>query len=578
MASLPPINEESYSIILEASNSTDAVDNEKIMETISGSISLRSIVCRAFEELRNAGLSEFTIVFKKDSSKTGTKLLSADFKELEIYDETAPETLSRIVLISNETLVPRKVESAKFIEVLCPFALTLQHDLNAKKKRRLPNFESKYFFDSNVFLAFREQVKAFTKSLLEKYPKVKSSTFIHSLIKLTEKKDGDRCDHENIFNIVQDFLYALDECIAPGDDKDALTTFIQEWCRDLYTTVRLESDWQVYLCKHLPEIDIDKSTDIKDFVTKATANITKGSHFLPLVANTAVSDNVALGNVPSICWTYQKRNGKEAQFVRTPTVALQNNYDDELYIQPEFIQFLKALQLQGKKFVYFNLMNTRVVGPDSNLESVLSKLLHDLKVKHGLTNFIVVSLDRNSDFYLGMDVYDGAKHPEIAGLGNFIPECFRNLFNVKGEQPCVWPADYEISVWMNMAQKIIQKVQAQYFPNLLVYNQVQRNVFNELMNKEFVSETIELTDCDYYTIACYSSIDRGPSLQAVHYWDGVLKRGEQHNPSEILRTTAILLVNALLNQGRLPHDTRINTFLETLKVMESAAAPVATTK
>ncbi len=553
------------------------------------------IAQQAFAALKLAGIKTFQIeLITPGKNEPDSEAIDLTNNLLSIARRGCNERFSKITLTAKSTLeIPPKsaiVDEDKLLETLSYLAEVLQQELQGNKKAKTEHqkhveykklSDGELVFSSGVFEAFKSQIEKFTTELLEQYPKLKNTPQMLEFSQYIFREHKERALHEMQID-------SLRSALATEKKDPLMDEFVGKWIEKLFTTVNLETAWQKFLEGYVPNLGVENCITIAETLDAVHAALEKNPKLKGSFPYPAF-DQISLGNLPSNLWTIDHGNGRCSQFIRMANCTHIEFLDrltkkKKITIQPEFVRFLQELQKQGKRFLYINQMITKgdyyenfepLLKEAFQTQVDLTNIIHQLETEYGLTNIDVVTLDRNSEFYHCRNEGASANDPDLENILYFKGACLDNLFYKGSECPCIWPKRMDKEKLIKDIKEIIENVHKKYFPNKEELNDVQRNVFQDLVMKDLVRYFCIESNCDYYTIACQSSIDRGPSLSALHYWDEVIKKGQNKNSVEILRTVVMFFVNAILMSNRLPHDERVVTFYETLKVMEATADAAA---
>lgn len=584
-----PRRDDGYKVGVTFVSSSDM--GKDAIENALNSPKVIPIAQEAFAALKCAGINTFQIeLLNPGKNEAESEVIDLGNSSLSILKKGCNDRFSKITLTARSILdqpsTSTIIDEDKLITKLSSFAEILQKELQSNKRVKRepikpPVTYGSLVFKEGVFTAFREKIETYTNELLEKYPTLKKTKQMLDFTDYIFREHNDRALHE--FQ-VDDLRKTLKDSKEPLMDE-----FLGKWIEMLYTKVNLEENWQKFLQKYVPNLKTDNCKSIVASIDEVAESLehhseVKGSQIYPSY------DQFSLGNLPTSLWTIDHGNGRAAKFIRMANcthVELVDRHTKKrkITIQPEFVRLLQELQTQGKRFLYINLMLTKGDCYETYSPGLkeafqnqvgLTEAIHLLETEYGLTNIDVVTLDRNSDFYYSKGEGSSKEDPKLQEDAEYFKQaCLNNLFDNESECPCIWPKRCDTVKLNGDVKEIINKVHTKYFKNAKELSDIQRNVFHDLVMKELVTYFCNGSNCDYYTIACQGSVDRGPSLSALHYWDYVIRTGQNKNPVEIMRTVVMFFVNALLMQNRLPHEQNIRTFYETLKVMEAAAEEAA---
>lgn len=442
-------------------------------------------------------------------------------------------------------------------------------------------------FELGIYSAYLLQLKQHLQSVAERYPLLfkpdasskmlyqhRAIQLVRHILEINVKKTALLPDaHAKILNFLRFIIKELKESGDGSPLHKEIKSFVRQLCHWMFTGPSLEEAWVPILAMLTADKNTLEFKDLLGDLREACRRISTRYDFRQ-AAHVSRTDFHIKGYLPSKLWTVSHEvNGqsKVSQFIRMPngSFCLDAASFDEFDLLPELIQFAKAIELQGKTFLYINLMRTKNEDARKIVEGSMSDAIHDLEYAIKGNNVVVFSLDRNSNFYWSNDQFSDEKAPHLKVTAKFIEAFVCHLFNPDGEQPCVWSemTGLQLADYKKNLGNLCNAVHAHYFDNCPELSPFMRTVFQELTFVEFVDQEVTINKYDYLTAACQASVDRGPSFYALLFLKQLLKQASHTNPQEIQRLITMLLINALLTENRLPYQDRIEVFLAAAEIM-----------
>lgn len=234
-------------------------------------------------------------------------------------------------------------------------------------------------------------------------------------------------------------------------------------------------------------------------------------------------DPFELGNLPY--QTFQLyTNDKTIHVFRCSNIVRDEEKEEKVLtkasIGEQFKMYLDACRREGKKHLYVNLMLRHVTG---NNETLRSKLIEDLEVEYSGT-LNVVSLDRNSDFYLQKGAFKD-KNDAVT---------FKNTLkkHLGNKDFYYWSKDLNEAEWQIQLDTIVEEIYAFNFSGQAELTLEQRQAFIELTYVKIIEALLKATNSDSCNYTCKSCIDRGGITNAIMYLYSLYKKNGRISPDE----------------------------------------------
>lgn len=395
--------------------------------------------------------------------------------------------------------------------------------------------EGAYVFDSNVFPAYKEQLRAF----FHVHPAIlKAKGDVVTLYERLKKEaetlpstpEKNRAEHEEFVEKLRALaaLRLTQEVMPEAKPFDA-------FIRWMFLEADLRKAQAAFLYKEIPPPE----APLKEYVVSAVESLKKNPRFSD--SDWADDkDSLSSGNLPSMQFTLTEphpltvfRMGEP--LMESPLLPAWLAYPT---VTPEFYLFLK---LQKGHF-YVNLMKRE--GVEKKSSQVLEQLTETVP------GFHLVTLDSNSPFFW----QDEAYYPELME-----GEAFASLFleNMKKKEGLYfWPSELRNEGWNNELASIIDKTKKTYFPQAASLSREERRIVIDLVYLEVIDALVKRWKPSSLNITCKQGVDRGPALMTL--W--MLK----HLSPPPAETAALLLAPPLLIRGRASHLSRIERWVKTL--------------
>lgn len=262
---------------------------------------------------------------------------------------------------------------------------------------------------------------------------------------------------------------------------------------------------------------------LSDYLISTQNTLHADPRFQGIGDETLVEDQFYFGNLPT--WI-ANLNGTNLLRMGQPMIRRNGplKWIAKSHPSPEFLEFIQG----QKSHLYVNLMKR-----DGN-EGLLSHSIE--KLGDTIPNLIIVTLDKNSDFY----------HQNVSLKADFKTEFLNELLKEEGNYffPKDFPREELIQVLLN--------VQERYFSGNTPVTKDERRDFIELSYIVLLDRLVEKYHPETMNITCKQGIDRAPSLIAL--W---LYRHKTHSDQEI---AVQLLAPPLLFHNRASHLSRLKRF------------------
>lgn len=231
-------------------------------------------------------------------------------------------------------------------------------------------------------------------------------------------------------------------------------------------------------------------------------------------------------SLPSVKFTVvDKKSRHKVKFIRMSTPNIGS--DDQSYIAPEFLAYLRSLKSRRLKHVYINLQDNRNISFKSsnnakdmlrsvgiNYDYFRSKALEDLNKNDELKDTVeVISLSKDNDFYNQTGVYHSTQEEPLKFLNKFS----EILFNTKGSGyhfPEKWLKNH--SQEKKDLNHIFALLMDLLFPNKNILTTDDKQVFIEIAYffiADYASRRVYSIN-----LSCKDGIDRAGSSNALAYF------------------------------------------------------------
>jgi len=307
--------------------------------------------------------------------------------------------------------------------------------------------------------------------------------------------------------------------------------FLDDIIRWMYLQVDLNDTLQTYLYRYIePPKD-----NISTYLQLAQSVLHNDRRFNKMSFTLRSDDALLHGNLPSVYATLPTkviRCGKpviDAPLWFTPKIS------------PEFRRFV---QLQPRH-LYVNLMKRHgSEGPGTQALEHLEK---------EISEFSVITLDKNSDFYQqrGLD----PQKKQASDL--FKMKFLENMTREKGNY--YWSENLDRNDWTKELAHILDEVHVRHFSSKEELDVEERLDFIELTYVAIIDRLLERLRPASMNISCRHGMDRGPSLLVL--W--LLQKGQLDDQA----LAALLLTPPLIIHNRSSHAHRISRFVSASKRM-----------
>lgn len=278
------------------------------------------------------------------------------------------------------------------------------------------------------------------------------------------------------------------------------------------------------------------------------------------------------GDLSYSTWFWERAGGRNsAQFIQMGHAAahyLPHEPSWGYIVLPEFLHFIRVLQQKGKSFLYINFMRTK--DPvQSQGEGLMTDVIHRLETQYRFEHVRVISLDRNSLFYLqDSSIFSREAWVLLNNCAFYKELLLYHLFDEDGECPCRWPQRENILDVKNLLRVIIEQVHAQYFGSCEILTPTQRTAFYDLVLVEYVASLLTEGNHDYFTTTAQSFTEIGSLFAALLELKQLSRKGPVKKPEEITRIIESAFKNSILVENKAPSPLRFEIFITAVKHMQ----------
>ena len=445
-----------------------------------------------------------------------------------------------------------------------------------------------YFFDSNIFDAYRVQFQTFANQQLSHFPALQrtedSDPFVNQVIQfinmlqtkvLTESYQQKRTQHDTLVRHLREINQVMQEKSYHKDTTNPAIAqaikFIEACNLWIFTQSDLVHPMQAFLFSQgILNKDLIEAAKVTALIESTLQFVsTSGNYKGNFSVDADYLDPYFEGFIPSILF-----KAFSTQFIWIPRMTIEKVATRKISINPEFLSYLRVLKQQGKKHLYINLMQrTRHEGAQSRaLEALASNPLYS-------DVLITLTLDKNSDFY-----WQEKQFSKFSDANIFKQSFVKQLFYLPDDESMFyWPKHINADLKSSFT-KIIDTVHAQFFENKIVLSNQERQAFIEICYVKFIEQFCKYYQPDYVNVSCKFSMDRGPSLFAFIYaYDAIINRPKRPeepllNAADKIQILTTLFAPPILSHNRPPYDYRIDRIKEAIIYLEKAALSIAQNK
>jgi len=240
------------------------------------------------------------------------------------------------------------------------------------------------------------------------------------------------------------------------------------------------------------------------------------------------------GNLPFLLFTLSNASSTKVFRMGYPLDSI-NHYRLPWITPKPYPEF--KLFVETQSHLYVNLMKRE--GTESFATSALEQL------ENTYPNLSVVSLDKNSNFYLQKQDF------KPLDAGYFKQKYWERLIDPTGNY--YWSHSLNSEDWKKELMQILDKTHQNYFSNAPLLDRNERLDFIELSYLSILDRLAELLQPASMNISCRQCMDRGPSLYVL--W--MLKK----NLVNQAEAKALLFAPPLLIHNRASHTSKIERFI-----------------
>lgn len=399
-------------------------------------------------------------------------------------------------------------------------------------------------FSSNYYSAYHQQLKKF----INNYPQIHSLTEIskeiNDLVYNINQPLGDASEqrkaHENFIYQIRAVIDSIPQ--SPSNDKATSEIFLNNLIDWVYLQANMREATEAYFDR-FAEVPI--KTDYSNLLSSLQA-LRKDKIFTRAPHETEHTiDQYLHGNLPSFLFTLKNPSQTKVLRMGYPMDSLNKWHLPWITptVYPEFLSFIK----NQPRHLYINLMKRK------GSESSATKALENLE--NNFSNIVIVTLDKNSDFYW----QDAKKYPETVDSTEFKQIFLRHLINKKGN--FYWSKSLNRNDWTKKLIVLLDEIHNIFFSNQATLNQKDRLDFIEIGYLSILDALVETLQPTSMNITCRQCMDRGPSLYALWML--------QKNEVTARELPALLLAPPLLIHNRPSHLSRITRFISAAQRISS---------
>lgn len=394
--------------------------------------------------------------------------------------------------------------------------------------------QSERLFQSEIFKAYQEQYKIYTKSFTNEFqieetnPRAFYQTLVDSLRR--SEKMRTKISQWLFLNVdlSNEIIQAAQKRLNISLD---ITGFTQPG--DLATIME-----KVYQASLAPEYD--------GYIKSQEAHL----------------DPFMMGNFPYVLHTHHFA-GQEVKFIRMPAPArtlierkkIKSQLD--IKINEDFETFLGLQSKENKKHLYVSFLNDWKGAENQFFHEKLAKLEQHPDFGE---NFFYVAFDKDTDFYFQRGEFDTMSDPNIF-LNTFLSRLDKN-------QNYLWPSRINKESWQGKYNEIIKNLYKKLFKGKVSLTVEERQNFIEISYSRMIRALLEEIKPQTCNLTCHYTIDRGPSTIAIFLLDLLYQPGKGIDNREALKMIALLFDQPLLLQNRPAHEYRVNRVINILEILE----------
>lgn len=363
--------------------------------------------------------------------------------------------------------------------------------------KQVPSNDYHYFFSTELFDRYDQQLKGFIQAELEAHPTLASLDLVQWIQQPVKSKEAH----------YQGTVLRLRDLANQKETLDPLTRqFVERLCNWIYTGADLLPTMTGWLKR---QMTIQERTALaKNSVHDTIRDLHQKWGSEPRFQGEVFQDYRPydpryLGDTPSHFFQLGK-----TQVIRTPAITADQDrtFFGNLIrakIVEEFETFLDYAERMGQSHLYINLM------AQFGSEKVRNEAIEELERRRPNT-FNLLTLSKDCPFY------HQANHFADQNDADRFKETFIN--QMFGENPAYhWPISWDQEQTKQIARSAIDQVHEQNFHSALILDREQRCRFIELAYTQIIESLIREKEPKTCNASCRSCVDRGAANLTLLY-------------------------------------------------------------